>query len=424
MTRQLNIKKISGLKRIVIIGGGFAGLTLAQNLNHTKFQIVLIDQFSHHTFQPLLYQLATAQLSLDNIAHPIRLALKKKKNVHFRLASAQKILPTKHTLNTNKGPIEYDYLVIATGAKPSFFGLNNVQKHAYTLKTIEDALNLRSIIFKSLENKLSSSTGSKNRSLNITIIGGGPTGVELAGALGSIKKKLIPKEYPEFPAKNVLINLIEGGERVLHQMKETSSKATLNYLNDLDVNVFTNEEVKAYHNHQVFTTHNTISTDILIWAAGVTGNFFDGCDKEVIKGRLKTNTFSKVIGLEHIFAIGDVACMKTESYPEGHPMLAQTATQQAKHLAKNFKLMAMGSKMKPFKYRNKGIMAIVGGKNAVLETKNIKLHGRIAWLIWMIFHLFAINGVRNIVLTFFSWFWGAIGEKGSTRYIFSKIEKS
>ncbi|VAW27099.1 NADH dehydrogenase, partial [hydrothermal vent metagenome] len=365
------------LKRLVVIGGGFAGLELVKKLKNKKIQIVLIDKNNFHQFQPLLYQVATSGLEPDSIAFPLRKQLAGYKNVNFRLTEVLQIKPEENTVYTTKGTITYDYLVLATGTATNFFGLKSVQKNGLGLKDIRDSLNIRHMMLQNLEQATITCNEQEKKALtNFVIVGGGPAGIEMAGALAEFCKYIIPKDYPEFSASIMKIYLIEASNEILGVMSNKASSQSLKYLTDLNVNVLVNEAVIDYDGTLVKTkSGKEINAKNLIWTAGVKGQFPNGLDNKenIVRGnRLKTNENLKVIGFKNIYAIGDVSAMITEKTPKGHPQVAQPAIQQGKYLAHNFLKIIKNKPVKPFKYIDKGSLATVGKRRAVADLGKLK----------------------------------------------------
>jgi NADH dehydrogenase len=397
------------LERVVIVGGGFGGIQLAKSLLKNKnFQVVLVDKQNYHTFQPLLYQVATGGLEPYSIAYSIRHIFRKKENFYFRMAEVQNIDTDADSIHTNIGDIEYDHLVIATGATTNLFNFENIKRQLFTLKTVPEALNMRSFFIQNFEKALlTDSTAEKESLMNVVIVGGGPTGVELAGALGEMKKYVLPHDYPELDLRRMNIYLFERQPRVLSNMSEKSSKATQKYLEQLGVNVFTSTSVNSYDGDTVIYGDEStlILADTLIWTAGIKGNVIDGIDKnKILRGdRIKTDVFNKVDGYDNVYAIGDIAAMITEDTPRGHPQVAPVAMQQAKNLAKNFIATSKGKTLKPFKYKDQGAMATIGRNRAVVDLDNWKFHGIFAWFVWLFVHLLSLVGFRNKVSVLMDW---------------------
>lgn len=395
----------SSLPRVVVLGAGFAGLALVKNLKKQPFQVVLIDKNNYHNFQPLMYQVATAGLESDSIAYPIRKIFKRQNDVHFRLAEVERIYTDKNMLQTSTGQLEYDYLVIASGSKTNYFGNKRIEALSMPMKTIPEALNLRSLILQNFEDSLlTKNLKERERLMNYVIVGGGPTGVELAGALAELKLQVLPRDYPELDLRRMSVHLLEASDRLLNAMNQESSNSAYKFLADMHVNVWLNTAVKDYDGETVITSKRDLPAKTLIWAAGVTGCFPKGLSEAAIsRGRLIVDEFNKVEGHSNIFAIGDVAFMPTAEKPKGDPMLAQTALQHGKQLAKNLKNMTKNAPMKPFLYKDWGSMATVGRNRAVVDMKNFKSQGFIAWYIWMFVHLMSLVGFRNRLVALANW---------------------
>ena len=404
---DLNIPK-TNTERILIIGGGFAGLNLAQSLRNKGKQVVMLDKHNYHTFQPLLYQVATAGLEPDSIAYPIRNIFKDFPNFYFRLAKAERIEGDKKILHTNIGPISYDRLVIATGSETNYFGMSDVEKQSMPMKSVPEALNLRSLILQSFESaSLTVDLKERERLMNFVIVGGGPTGTELAGAFAELKSHVLPNDYPDLDFRRMSIHLVEMADKVLPPMNKSSSAHALKYLEKLGVQVWLNTAVSGYDGKTVKTNKSELPASTLIWAAGVKGNIIAGLtEKEDFdKGRYIVNEFNQVGQNEDIFALGDVASMSTKDFPKGHPMLAQVAIQQGKTLAQNIIRSSKGKSFHPFKYNDMGSMATVGRNKAVVELYNkIMLTGFPGWIVWMLVHLISLVGFRNRLVVLLNWF--------------------
>ncbi|WP_185855389.1 NAD(P)/FAD-dependent oxidoreductase [Blattabacterium cuenoti] len=406
----MNIPKTKKLKRVVVIGAGFAGLQVAKKLRKDKFQVILIDKNNYHTFQPLLYQVATAGLEPDSIAHSIRNIIKNTKNFFFRLANVISININEQKIYTNVGNLYYDYLIVATGSITNYFGNKNIELYSFPMKTIPEALNIRSLILQNFESALLvKNIKEKQRLMTFVIVGGGPTGVELAGALAEMKKYVLPSDYPDLDIQLMEIYLLQASERLLDGMSKESAKQAYKNLEKLGVKIWLNCLVKNYDGEIVFTEKKTeIITYNVIWTAGVKGSIINGFSKEDIKGnRILVNTYLQTINYSNIFAIGDVAYMKmNEKYPNGHPMTAQPAMQQGIYLANNFNNVNFFSNKKnilPFIYKNFGSMATIGRNKAVCDFTFFKLKGSLAWITWMFVHLVSLVGFRNRVIALTNW---------------------
>ncbi len=408
-------------KRIVIVGGGFGGLKLAKGLRKKNFQVVLFDRHNYHTFQPLLYQVATAGLEPDSIAGPLRKRLKDYQDFYFRMASVESVDVSRNCIITDIGELTYDYLVIASGSLTNYFGNEELERNVFPLKQIPHALNLRSQLLQSFEKAvLQSNTEEKQALLNFVIVGGGPTGVELAGALGELKLHVLPKDYPEINFKKMMIYLVEGMPRLLNGMSDEAGENSFNYLKRFDVQVLVDKRLKSYDGKTVVLDDGmSIPSSTLIWAAGVKGNVLPGIASETIfKSRIKVDDYCRVEGTKNIFAIGDVAHFPTESYPNGLPMLAPVAMQQGDLVARNLVNLEKGKELKKFDYLDKGSMATIGRNKAVVDLPgNIRFKGFFAWWVWMFVHLLSIIGFRNKWIVLSNWIWNYFTFDRSTRLI-------
>jgi NADH dehydrogenase len=412
--------------KIIIIGGGFAGLKVARTLSNKKgIEVTLIDKVNYHQFQPLFYQVATASLDASNISFPLRKAFQQSKNVRFRLAEVKEIVSAENKVVTNIGDFSYDHLVIATGADTNFFGNKELQQAAFPMKSTLEALELRNRLLQNFEDVLKAKNAEEiKKLLTIVIVGGGPTGVEVSGALAEMRNNVLPKDYPEIDFSTMKIYLLEGSGRTLAAMSAKSSQQSKKYLEELGVTVLVNTIVKDYINEKVLLNNgNEIQTHTVIWAAGIKGNVPDGIDKNlVVRGnRIKVNRQNLVEGSNNIYAIGDVSYMETPLYPHGHPQLANVAINQGKNLAENLILISKNnSQLKEFEYNDKGSMATVGKHLAVVDIPKPKLHfgGFIAWLIWMGLHLFLLVGVKNRIQVFVNWIYKYFTRDQNLRLIF------
>ncbi len=423
----MNIPK-SNHPRIVIVGGGFAGVSLVKQFANKKVQIVLLDKRNYHTFQPLLYQVSSSGLEPDSIAYPLRKIIKKHDNIFFRLAEVSTIDPKSQLLITDIGSLSYDYLVIATGTKTNYFGNKAIETNSMPMKNVPQALNIRSLILQNFEKAtIASSMEEREALLNFVIVGGGPTGVELAGAIAELKNHILPRDYHDLNAKDMQIHLLEGSSRVLPPMSEHASKKALEFLVKLGVIVHCNTFVKDYNGLVVSTNNGLIlETETLIWAAGVTGNPIQGLNAEVLvdkANRYRVNRYNQVIGYHNIFALGDIAYMETERFPKGHPQVAQPAIQQGKLLGKNLIKLIEGKPLKAFEYRDKGSMATIGRNKAVVDLKAYKFAGFFAWFVWMFVHLMSLVGFRNRVVVFFNWTYNYINFDKAARLIIRPFKK-
>lgn len=415
---ELNIPTID-LPRVVIIGGGFAGLKLAKGIDSRLYQTVLIDKNNYHTFQPLMYQVASSGLEPDSIAYPLRKVFKGKKRFHFRMADVAKVDTENKVIHTSIGPVHYDKLVVATGADSNFFGMENVQKHSMPMKNLVESLNLRSRILKCFEQALNATDINEQEALmSFVIVGGGPTGVELAGALAELKKQVLPTDYPDLDIRRMQIHLIEAADRLLANMSPHASASTLNFLKKMDVNVWLSTQVKDYDGEEVITNRHVFRSNTLVWAAGVQGMPIGGLEASVVRGnRVETNAQHEVKGVPDVYAIGDVSFIKTETIPNGFPMLASVAGQEGAHLAKNLNAAARGKKTTDFTYNDKGTMATIGRNLAVVDLPFIKFSGLLAWFTWMFVHLMLLVDFRSRLVVFVNWAWSYINFDKGTRLI-------
>jgi NADH:ubiquinone reductase (H+-translocating) len=414
--------------KLLIIGGGFGGLRLARKLsNKMGFEIVLLDRFNYHQFQPLFYQVATAGLDASSISFPLRKVFHHSNNVRFCMATVLEIVHTQNKVITDIGDFDYDYLVIATGADTNFFNNEILMANAMPMKSSVEAIQLRSRMLTNFEDAAATRDEAElQRLMNIVVVGGGPTGVELSGAIADMRRFVLPKDYPELDFAKMNIILLEGSTKLLASMSEKSSQQAKQYLDKLGVQVQLNCTLKTYDGKTVtLQDGNTIHTALVIWAAGIKGNVLPGIDATIIArgNRIKVNNHCLINGLTNIYAIGDVASVENDSaYPSGHPQVAPVAIQQADMLVNNFKLLQKKSNesLKIFVYNDKGAMATVGRKLAVVDVPKPKLHfgGFLAWLVWMFLHLMLILGVKNRLSVFFNWFYNYFTKDQNLRLIF------
>ena len=399
--------KNSQKKKIIIIGAGFGGLSIAKSFKNKAVEVLLIDQNNYHNFQPLMYQIATGGLEPYSIAYPVRRIFRDYRNVTFRMAKVKSVDTAKKRIKTTIGLLEYDFLIIATGSKNNFFNFESIKKTLLPLKSIPDALNLRSFIFQNLEKSLTKQTKeSIEEILNIAIVGGGPAGIELAGALAEMKRHVIPKDFPDLDTSKLSINLYQSSPKLLNAMSDESSKKSLEYLKQLGINVKLNARVTNYDG-DVLTIKDgsTFKTDTVIWTAGVKGAPINGLPEGAIIGgnRISIDKFNRVLHTESIYAIGDVAACISSENPKGLPMLAPVAKQQGKLLAKNILKLIAGKEMIPFEYIDRGTMATIGRRKAVVDLPRWKFQGTFAWLVWMFIHIMSLVGFRNKLVAFFDW---------------------
>lgn len=414
----------TALTRVVIVGGGFAGIELVRELSKSNIQIVLVDKHNYHTFIPLLYQVATAGLSPGDISSPLREFLRENKNFHFRMAKVKSVDPVKKEILTNLGSLAYDILIMASGSRTNFYGNKQIKKNANNLREITDAIELRTKLINNFEEALMAEDQMElEQHMNIVIVGAGPTGVEMAGAIGELRNQVLPKDYPELDFRKMKITLLEGGKQVLGAMSAKAGQKAAKYLGKFGVDVRLNVFLKSYEDQvAVLSDGSEIRTNCLIWAAGVEGNLIPGLyDGAVVNGRIIVDEYNLIKGHKYIYAVGDVALQTTEKYPKGLPMLAPVALQQAKHLARNIICLEAHQPLKPFKYTNKGTMATVGRNRAVVDLPfNIVISGFLGWFIWMFIHLFSIIGFRRKLLVFANWMWNYFTYNQGNRLIIKK----
>lgn len=411
--------------KIVIIGGGFAGINLAQELGGNKdYHVTLVDKNNYNFFPPLIYQVATAFLEPSSISYPFRRLFRGKPNLQFRLGELLSVDTTANKVILNNGELDYDYLVFATGAETSYFGMENVKKNAIPMKTLNDAIEMRNKLLQRMEKAaICKNSRERRKYLNIVVAGGGPTGVEISGMFAEMKNGILRKEYPELSTTVSNIYLVDGGGELLGPMSKKSQQDTLDALTKMGVIVKLNTRVVDYKDDTVyFQSGETIISKNLIWAAGVTARTFEGMPEEVYgRGkRLTVDEFNKIIGTKNIYAIGDTCIQLTDpDWPQGHPQVAQVAIQQGEQLAKNFKRMAKKEQLKPFKYHDKGSMAIIGKNKAVVDLPKPKMHfkGFIAWLMWLFIHLMSLISYRNRITTFYNWMTSYFSKDQSLRMI-------
>ncbi len=414
--------------RVVIIGGGFAGIALAKKLRNKNLQVVLLDKHNYHNFQPLMYQVATGGLEAGSIAYPIRKIFQNTPDFYFRLTSVKEIDTENQKILAEIGDLHYDYLVIATGSKTNFFGNKEIERNVMSMKTIPQSLNIRSLILENFEQAvLTKDEADRNALINFVLVGAGPTGVELAGALAEMKKAILQKDYPDLDINKMQINLIQSGDRVLNTMSDKSSTAAEKFLIDLGVKIHKNVRVTNYDGRTI-TTNSTLSfeTATVIWTAGVQGAAIAGLDaKSLVErvDRIRVNAFNQVVGYQNIFAIGDIASMESELFPQGHPMMAQPAMQQGELLAENIIGLVQGLQPKPFTYNDKGSMATIGRNLAVVDLPNYHFNGVFAWFVWMFVHLFSLIGFKNRAVVFLNWVYNYIRFDREGRLIVRPFKK-
>lgn len=424
----MNIPK-TNLPRVVIIGGGFGGISLARKLLKKQVQTVLIDKHNYHTFQPLLYQVSTSGLEPDSIAYPLRKIIRTSNRGYFRMAEVSNIDSERQIIQSNIGELHYDYLIIATGSKTNFFGNDSIEKNGMWMKSVPHALNIRSLILENLEQAVITEDPVERKALlNFVLAGAGPTGVELSGAIAELRNHVVPKDYPDLDASEMEIHLIEGMDRVLPPMSEKSSEKAANFLKELGVKLHLNTQVESYDGREVLTNTSTkFDTYTFIWSAGVTGAPVKGLKAEALiekANRYVVNKYSQINGYNNIFAIGDIAVMESDEFPKGHPMVAQPAIQQGKHLAKNISHLLNNEELEPFKYFDKGTMATVGRNRAVVELGKFKFGGFFAWFVWMFIHLWFLIGFRNRLVTFFNWVYNYVNFDKAARLIIRPFKEN
>ena len=418
---SFNIAKTNA-KRVVIVGGGFGGLKLANALRKTGMQVVLVDKNNFHQFPPLIYQVASSGIEPSSISFPFRKIFRKRKNFYFRMAEARSIFPDKKILQTSIGKIEYDYLVLAAGTTTNFFGNKHLEEEAMPMKTLPEAMGLRNALLGNLERSITCATEQERNELqNIVIVGGGATGVEIAGVLSEMKKYVLPADYPDMDSSQLNIFLIEAAGRLLGGMSPESSAAAEQFLRNMGVNVCLHKKVTDYRDHKViFEDGMEIPTRTFIWVSGVKAVSIGNIPAECMGrgGRLKVDAYNRVEGLKDVFAIGDQCIMTADKdYPYGHPQLAQVAIQQGKLLAENLKRIEKKKPLKAFRYKNLGSMATVGRNRAVAEFKKVKTQGWIAWILWLVVHLRSILGVRNRISVMLNWMYNYFTYDQSLRII-------
>lgn len=407
--------------RIVVIGGGFAGLNLVKKLDKRRFDVVLIDRNNFHSFPPLFYQIASSGLDPGSISFPFRREMRKGsvKGAHFRMGDVKTIDVARKIVTTQFESVPYDKLVIAAGTTNNFFGMTDLYKRVFTLKSTAEAIRCRNEILDRLERaSLCKDADQRRRLLSFVVIGGGPTGVEIAGAIGEMKRYILQREYPDISTDDLSITLVEGADRLLRTMSETASKEALEYLGHLMVNVRLQKTMKSYQDNVVtFADGETIYSEMVIWTAGVTGEPLEIVGADIVRGagnRFVVDEFNRLKGVDDVYVLGDIALMTSDSYPKGHPQLAQVAIQSAKLLASNLNRNSFDM---PFVYKDKGSMATVGRNRAVVDLKHLHLYGRPAWLTWMFIHLISILGMRNKLSVLINWIWAYCSYSTSLRLL-------
>lgn len=420
MTYIANIPTLKDKERVVIIGGGFAGLQLAKKLEKKHYQVVLIDKNNYHQFQPLFYQVATAGLEPSSISYPHRKMFQKQENVHFRMAKAEQVLPEEKIVETNIGKISYDHLVIATGCDTNYFGNDSMKEYTYALKSISESLLVRNRILLSFEQALSAKNDEElKKILTFVIVGGGATGVELSGALADMRKLILPKDYPEVDFSKMEIHLIDASPRLLAGMSENASKVAADTLTKRGVTIHQDVAVNSIVDGIVEMNNGTkLTSQNIFWVAGVKANSLSGLSSEAYnRGRLAIDEYNKVLGYDNIYSIGDTALLISDETPKGHPQVAQVALQMAKQLAKNLNNKAKGKKLEKFKYEDKGSMATIGRNAAAVDLGKLKFGGVVAWWLWLLVHIMTIVGMRNKAAIFIDWGWSYLNYDVSLRLL-------
>jgi NADH dehydrogenase len=421
---SINIQR-NQKKRVVIVGGGLGGLRLAEDLYGSGMQVVLIDKNNFHQFPPLIYQIASAGIDPSSISFPFRQIFRKRKDFYFRMAEARMVDTEKKILQTSIGKIDYDYLVLAAGATTNFFGNKNIEEWAIPMKTVPEAMGLRNALLSNFERALTCATEEERQELlNVVIVGGGATGVEIAGALAEMRRYVIPYDYPDMDSSLMHIYLIEAGDRLLAGLSQESSQKAYEFLKSMGVDIQFGKMVTDYRDHKVIMKDGTeIPTRTFLWVSGIRANAMPGIDESHMgRGfRFKVDEYNRIPGVEDVFVIGD-QCLQTSdaAYPNGHPQVAQVAIQQAKNLAKNLKLIVKGadsSELTAFRYKNLGSMATIGRNKAVVEIGKFRSQGFFAWVLWLVVHLRSILGVKNKMMVLLNWLWKYVSYNDSIRMI-------
>lgn len=421
---SINIPQ-SPLPRVVIAGGGFGGLKLAQELDSRHFQVILIDHHNYHQFPPLIYQVASSGLEPSSIAFPFRSALRKKTGFVFRLAEVQGVAPERNLLLTSVGEVKYDYLILACGGTTNFFGNDQIARHSLPMKTLYESMNLRNVLLQNIEKALvSDDEERRNALLTVAIVGGGPSGVEIAGALAEMKRYVLPKDYPYLDSSLFRIHLLDASPRLLQAMSERSSETAARGLREMGVEIHTGTMVSDYDGKTLrLSDGSEMKTRTVIWVSGIVANAVEGIQAEALgRGRrILVDEHNEVKGLTNVFAIGDQCLMTADAnYPNGHPQLAQVAIQQARLLARNLRARQEGKPLSPFHYKDLGSMATIGRNRAVAEIRGAKWGGFTAWMLWLVVHLRSILSVRNKVIVLLNWIWNYVTYDRSLRLILKR----
>ncbi|MBF5026501.1 NAD(P)/FAD-dependent oxidoreductase [Planobacterium oryzisoli] len=412
-------------EKIIIVGGGFAGLQIAKTLNNKKKKIIIIDKVNHHMFQPLFYQVACGRIEPSNISFPFRKIFQRSRNTQFRMTEVLQVYPEQNRILTEDGEFHYDKLIIATGCRTNFFGNEKMESLTFGMKNTQEAIAIRNHVLLTFEKLIIEKRRSDDGNWNIVIVGSGATGVELAGAFAEMKKEVLPRDYPHMNFDNLKVILISATSTPLSVMSEESQRKSHQYLKELGVVFLSDEKVVDYDGDRVYMeSGKTIASNNVIWAAGVTGNIIPGLNAEVLfRNRYRTDKYNRIMGYENIFAIGDVAYMSTANYPEGHPQVANVAINQGKNLGRNI-LKAKMQEWEPFEYVDRGSMATIGKHRAVVDLPKFKFQGAFAWYFWMFLHLMLILSVRNKLAVFFNWMWSYFNKDSSLRLIILPTKKN
>ena len=394
-------------KKIVVIGAGFAGVKFLKHLSSCKeFEIILIDENNFHQFQPLFYQVASGRLESSSISFPLRKLFQRKYNIHVRVGKVEKIDTTNKQVITINGTYTYDYLVIATGCTTNYFGNKNIEQYAFPMKSTPQAIALRNKILLNFEESVNKTPEERIPYRNIVIVGGGPTGVELAGALAELRSRILPKDYPDIDFSDLKIYLIESSPNTLSVMSQMAQQKSREYLEKMGVNVWTNNVVSDYDGKTItLKDGRTLLSNTVVWAAGIKGNVPEGIPQDIlVRGnRIPVDEFHAVKGLQDVYVLGDVSYMETPDFPKGHAQLANVANSQAVNLAHNFRLMLKGKQPNKFTYKSPGTMATVGKRKAIVDMPKFSFSGRLAWFVWMFLHLMLILSAKNKLFIFFNW---------------------
>lgn len=405
-------------EKIVIIGGGFAGLQLARKLNNKRKKVLVIDKVNHHMFQPLFYQVACGRIEPSNISFPFRKIFQRSKNIQYRMTEVTKIIPEEKRIITEDTEFTYDKLVIATGCRTNFFGNDKMENLCFGMKNTQEAISIRNHVLLTFEKLIIERKRSDSGNWNIVIVGSGPTGVELAGAFAEMKADILPKDYPKMSFKDLKIILVSATKHPLAVMSQEAQEKSEQYLKNMGVQFISDHRVVDYDGDQVYLENgDTIASNNVIWAAGVTGNIIEGLERDqIIKNRYVVDRYNRVKGYKDIFAIGDIAYMETPKYPQGHPQVANVAINQGKNLGRNL-CRASEKDWKEYEYFDQGSMATIGKHRAVVDLPYIKFQGIFAWYFWMFLHLMLILSVRNKIAIFFNWMWSYLNGDSSLRLI-------